>query len=116
MFLKNRQLLQPFLFFIVFFCAYLSYSNNIFKVASGEWFKNHQIDSEQLVLDGILNNSVNDKEVALGRYSRPTIERQYLVARDLYVDRDMSGEFRQYKSQFGLQIKVFAALAKKVKI
>jgi hypothetical protein len=41
----------------IFLVSYISFAGNGFGVVSPEWFKIHQIDSEQLVLDGILYQS-----------------------------------------------------------
>lgn len=105
--IKNATILL-----LVLLIAYLSYSINIFNVASNDWFKNHQIDSEQLVLDGLLNGAAGNNEVVLGRYTRPGVVNQTLVARELYDEGNISGDFGQYKSQFGLQVKTFAILSK----
>lgn len=106
----SKHLNTVLLTFAVFLSAYLSYNLNFFKAAPDEWFTNHQIDSEQLVLDGLLNGSSGDQGVVLGRYSRPDIENQYRLARELYNSNDMSGDFKPYKSQFGLQVKALHTL------
>lgn len=110
----NKDFQKSILVFIVFVLAFFSYNNNIFKVAYDKWFEGHQIDSEQLVLDGILHGYDAFGGVALGRYSRPHLKPQQnrIHAKTLYAEKDVSGEFQYYKSQYGLQMRVFALLAK----
>jgi hypothetical protein len=94
----------------VFVFAFLSYNYNLFNVTSDEWFYNNQSDSEQLVLDGLLHSIEYAEVPMLGRYSRPSVENQQQLARDLYNKGETSGEFQRYKSQYGLQLKALAAL------
>jgi hypothetical protein len=97
---------------IIFFSAHLSYNYNFFRVVPDEWFVNHQIDSEQLVLDGILHSIKSASDPVLGRYARPEIVNSTFLARDLYERGDTSGYFNQYKSQYGLQVKVLSLLCR----
>ena len=100
------------IFLLILLSAYFSYSINIFNVASNDWFEKHQYDSEQLVLDGLLNGAASNNEVVLGRYTRPDVVNQYLLTRELYAEGNKSGKFDWYKSQFGLQVKSFAILSR----
>lgn len=88
---------------------YFSYSENFFRAANPTWFATFQLDSEQLVLDGLLRGG---EDVRLGRYSRPSEFDQWRRAHQLYQARDTSGEFKPYRSQYGLQVKAFQLLAK----
>ena len=99
-----------FILLLILLSAHLSYSINIFNAANNTWFEQFQTDSEQLVLDGLLNSSIKNNEVVLGRYSRPDVKDQHLVARELYAEGSISDKFNSYKSQYGLQIKFFALL------
>jgi hypothetical protein len=91
--------------------AFLSFDLNAFRVVPASWFASHQVDSEQLVLDGVLHALQTGGAHQLGRYSRPQLEAQYVVARDLYAQRDTAGTFERYASQFGLQGRLFGSLA-----
>ena len=96
----------------IFVFATCSFFGNYFYAANPSWFIRHQLDSEQLVLDGILD-SLNTNEgnpVVLGRYTRPEIQGQYMHPHRLFSDRNRDGEFGAYNSQYGLQVKVFAYL------
>jgi len=99
----------------IFVFATCSFFGNYFYAANPSWFIRHQLDSEQLVLDGILD-SLNTNEgdpVILGRYTRPEIQDQYMHPHRLFSDRNRDGEFGAYNSQYGLQVKVFAYLYSK---
>jgi hypothetical protein len=91
--------------------AFLSYNNNFFLVTSDKLFIEHQLDSEQLVLDGILHGLDSDGPLRLGHYSRPEIDNQDILAHRLYADQNKDGEFIDYKSQFGLQLYLFSFLS-----
>lgn len=95
---------------LVFACAFLSYAFNTFRVTTTDWFVTHQVDSEQLVLDGLLH-AKQTGDVRPGRYSRPEIPDAKLQAHALYAVNETSGTFKPYESQYGLQMRVFAALA-----
>jgi hypothetical protein len=110
MFSEHSRAFRYLLIASVFFLGYVSYARNAFMVVPDAWFQSHQIDSEQLVLDGLLNKGADGGKVVLGRYSRPAIENRAAFARELYRDRDMTGVFKRYKSQYGLQVKAFSAL------
>lgn len=98
------------LLLIILISAYFSFSVNLFGVASDRWFSVHQIDSEQLVLDGLLYSDSGEALPVLGRYTRPQTPNQYELSRKLYLDGNKTGDFKQYKSQFGLQVKLFSVL------
>lgn len=91
--------------------AFLSYNNNFFLVTSDKLFLEHQLDSEQLVLDGILHRSEGNGPLKMGRYARPEINNQSILAHQLYADHNKDGEFSNYESQFGLQYYLFSFLA-----
>jgi hypothetical protein len=71
--------------------AFLSYHGNLWQAADGQWFAKFSQDSEQLVVDG-LRHAQAEMTAVPGRYLQP------------------SAEFEVYRSQFGLQVKVFAVL------
>jgi len=66
----------------IFLVATCSFFGNSFSAADSTWFTQHQLDSEQLVLDGILHSreSNHGKPIVLGRYTRPEIPEQYSLA------------------------------------
>ncbi len=106
------QLLVAAFIFVVATCSFFG---NYFYAAPSSWFIQHQLDSEQLVLDGILHSSkANSRQpVVLGRYTRPEIQNQYLDAHRLFSSGNRDGDFKTYNSQYGLQVKVFAFLFSK---
>jgi hypothetical protein len=99
----------------IFLFATCSFFGNSFSAADPSWFTQHQLDSEQLVLDGILHSrhSNHGKPIVLGRYTRPEIPDQYTHAHRLFRDGNQNGKFNSYGSQYGLQGKVFAYLFSK---
>ena len=101
----SKKKINLVIFLLIILIGHLSYVHNAFKVTSDNWFEIHQIDSEQLVLDGFLNLLKNKKNLGLGVYSRNTsIEKDYLNARAYYERKEISNNFKKYKSNFGLQI------------
>ena len=98
----------------IFIISYLSFSGNALGVASPEWFRIHQIDSEQYTLDGILyqKNAENSQYFGLGVFSRPGIKDKEAKHALLYNQNNTEGEFVPYNSQFGLQAKIFSQAQK----
>ena len=99
----------------IFLFATCSFYGNSFSAADPSWFTQHQLDSEQLVLDGILHSrhSNHGKPIVLGRYTRPEIPDQYTHAHRLFGENNQDGQFNSYGSQYGLQVKVFTYLFSK---
>lgn len=83
---------------------YFSYSNNGLLAANNHWYKTFQLDSEQLVLDGLLNGG---DRPTLGRFSRPSIDNKSLESHRLFEEANKEGEFGEYTSQYGLQLQMF---------
>ena len=98
----------------IFLVSYISFAGNGFGVASPEWFKIHQNDSEQLVLDGILyqSKSGSSEFFGLGTFSRPSVNEQHFKHVELYDNNNTEGNFSPYSSQFGLQVSVFSQAKK----
>jgi hypothetical protein len=109
--LKNsvKHILLPVL---ITLAAFLSFKYNFFRVASDNLFLEHDLYSEQIVLDGIVHGFDEYGRLTLGRYSRPEIQNQDLEAHQLYSEGNSEGHFIQYKSQFGLQLYLFKFLSK----
>ncbi len=95
---------------IVLAMAFLSFNFNFYRITWDSTLYKHDMGSEQLVLDGMLNAAANEGPVVLGRYTRPEIDQQWPHARELYQDENRTGEFYHYTSQLGLQVKFFSAL------
>ena len=106
---SKKNLLYNFLIsLIIFFLCFASYSSNFFKVTSNKWFSEHQIDSEQLVLDGLLYANKNNVEPKLGKFLRNIKDsNDYLNARLNFKNNNTSGNFEGYDSSYGLQVKIF---------
>jgi len=90
--------------------SFLSFQFNLFRVTSQENFKTFQVDSEALILDGIVHHRLIHRESGLGLYRRPFAPGHSDVDDSVYLsDRaqmDRSQETREfvpYRSQFGLQ-------------
>jgi len=98
----------------IFLVSYISFAGNGFGVASPEWFRMHQVDSEQLVLDGILyqDKADNNKLFSLGNFSRPSLRGQQFLHSKLYDQNNTEGDFIPYNSQFGLQVSAFSQAKK----
>ncbi|WP_426418666.1 hypothetical protein [Bradyrhizobium genosp. A] len=101
------------IFFVlmIFSAGIASYNWNFFRAADPLFFEQTNADSEELILDGILHGEIGSPMI--GRYNRP-IDVSPGVERKLYVDRDTSGEFRRYTSQFGIQYYFFFYFSKYV--
>lgn len=100
------------IFIVLFLIGNLSLINNSLNIASPSWYQIYGYDSEQLVLDGILNS---DKEKAikssyLGEYTRPNLKKNAQLSRQYFRENNKEGKFNRYTSQFGLQVKIFSFL------
>ncbi|MCP3384044.1 hypothetical protein NLM31_27105 [Bradyrhizobium sp. CCGUVB4N] len=96
---------------LIFSAGIASYNWNLFRVADPSFFAQTNADSEELILDGILHGE--NGTPMIGRYNR-LIDISPGIERKLYVDRDTSGEFRRYTSQFGMQYYFFFHFSKYV--
>jgi hypothetical protein len=106
-----KKYLPPLLIVLL---AYVSFYGNHLLVAPEKLFAEHQLDSEQLVLDGILHgkNAGMGKFVPMGRYARQHFQEAQVSPHILYLEENQEGGFQVYKSQFGLQLYVFNTLSK----
>ncbi len=106
--IKNRDLYAALL--IVIF-SFFNFNYNLFYVVSNERFDYFQVESEQFVLDGYLNYKLNQADLKLGQFSRPSIdmfnEGEKYKPRQWYFNNFVEGEFWEYKSHFGLQLLIF---------
>jgi hypothetical protein len=108
---SQRSWLSIILFCLISFFMVASYSFNEFKVSDPGWFKSFQLDSEQLVLDGILHARAKSiTPVVLGFYRRG----DGTLNHETYAQAKLgkhSGPFISYPTQYGLQVKIFSALS-----
>ncbi|MFZ2727732.1 MAG: hypothetical protein WAX77_15885, partial [Methylococcaceae bacterium] len=113
---NNKTVQKILLPLLIALLAFLSYQYNIFRVTSDVLFLTHQLNSEQLVLDGILHSLNNHEPLKLGYYVRPTVNnsQQSLLSHALYQAKNAQGVFQDYKSQFGLQLRLFNFVATKI--
>jgi hypothetical protein len=106
--IKNRDLYAALL--IVIF-SFFNFNYNLFYVVSDERFDYFQVESEQFVLDGYLNYKLNQADLKLGQFTRPSIdmfnEGEKYKPRQWYFNNFIEGEFWEYKSHFGLQLLIF---------
>lgn len=100
---------------LIFSLSFLNFQFNLFKVVSSERFNTFQAETDQFVLDGYLNYALNDEELKLGNFYRPSID--MFKEGDKYKPREWfqnqfigDGSFWEYKSQYGLQLKIFNLL------
>ena len=107
-YMKNKVILTSVL---IFFLSFLNFQFNLFNVVSEFRFNYFQVESEQFVLDGFLNHSINDKPLQLGQFSRPSIDMfndgEKYKPREWFTNEFIEGEFWEYKSHFGLQRIIF---------
>jgi hypothetical protein len=112
---KQHQLFNKYYLSIIIGClAFLSYNYNALMITSDDYFRTYQLDSEQLILDGILHGNNENGKMSLGRYSRPNIKNQSTYSHQLYLDRNKQSVFREYRSQFGLQLYVYNFIGKTI--
>ena len=92
--------------------GFLNFQFNFFKVVSSGRFNYFQVESEQFVLDGYLNHKLNNDDLKLGQFSRPSIdmfnEGEKYKPREWYENQFIEGRFWEYKSHFGLQKYIFS--------
>lgn len=105
--LTESKARTPLFLVAILLLAFYSYAFNGFKAASGGWFETHQLDSEQLVLDGLLHADDERADVILGNYTRPGAPVNFGMAREFYARDDTAGAYLPYESQFGLQLRAF---------
>ena len=108
-YLFNKNYLNIIIFSFIFILGFYSYTNNSLKVTSEKWFNEHQIDSEQIVLDGLLNG-LRDGKLNLGVYLRNDNSKDYLNARKYFLNKNDEGKFVSYNSSYGFQIRFFYKL------
>ena len=107
----NNRTPHMWLFLLVITVAgFLSYERNFFATASDWWFEIHASEPTQIVLDGLLYAQETGIAVP-GRYLRSSNGSPSDNPRALYTAHDRRGEFKRYDSQYGLQVKFFAAIA-----
>lgn len=111
--LPNKALATAAVALAIFLLSTLSFGGNYFHAANPDWFRQHQLDSEQLVLDGLLRGETVQGRlpVLLGRYSRPGTVNQLAQSYALYDQKNRKGVFGEYHSQYGLQVKLFRWMA-----
>lgn len=90
----------------------ISFNWNAFGIANPNIFASFQKESEQLVLDGLLQGQ--DKTTKMGYYSRPTAPAPTSDAPKFYEVKDRRGSFVPYFSQYGLQFNFFHFLYENV--
>jgi hypothetical protein len=102
---------------LITLAAFLSYNNNAFLVTADKLFVEHDLYSEQYVLDGILHGANQDGHLRMGKYyrmgldSRPEIDNLHMISHQLYSEKNTIGEYRYRTQQFGLQVHVLSFLA-----
>ena len=109
-YLLNKNYLSLIIFSVIFILGFFSYTHNSLKVTSEKWFNEHQVDSEQFVLDGVLKG-YNKGKLSLGVFLRNNDNsKDYLNARKYFLDKNNEGEFVSYESSYGFQVKLFHKL------
>jgi len=96
---------------IIFIISFLNFQFNLFKTVSNERFEYFQVESEQFVLDGFLNHEINNEDLKLGQFTRPSIDMfeggEEYKPREWFKDKFVEGDFWEYKSHYGLQLIIF---------
>jgi hypothetical protein len=98
----------------LFALSWISFQYNALGVAYDPLFLVNQLDAEQSVLDGLVRTELFGDKPRLGHYIRPDIPDQHLRAYELFDSRHTSGEFVEYRSQFGAQADLSDFLYRKV--
>lgn len=96
----------------IFIISFLAFQNNSLKIADQVWFENFSSTAEQYVLDGILNANQSKPFASayLGNFTRPLEEYQNKNRMKYFKDGNTQGEFKRYRSQYGLQVKLYSFL------
>jgi len=120
----TKFLIKFYLPIIVICIAFLSYNYNFFRVANHQWFLNYSLGSENLVTAGLINGKDKYGRLFLGRYtndntifSKQTIDQVNKIKQKKLTELDeieenISGKFKKYDSQYGLQLHFFYYLQK----
>lgn len=116
---SKKNVLQTLTFILMFIFLFLSYTQNFFNVVSKDDFHSFQIDSELLVVDGLLYARNSNSNFSMGAINR-SLSENHLPTRDAIrysistkeFNTDSSpkkiyDEFEPYTSQYGLQFKMF---------
>lgn len=94
--------------------SFLSFQFNLFRVTSQERFDTFQLDSEGLILDGIVHHRLVSSASSLGHFRRAVPDTQAFLNDREHMDRVQDARpFLPYLSQFGLQYHVFDFLHSK---
>jgi len=94
--------------------SFLSFQFNLFRVTTQERFDTFQVDSEALVLDGIVHHRLISGGSSLGHYRRVLPDTQAFLNDRTRMDRAQDERlFLPYLSQFGLQYHIFDYLYSK---
>jgi hypothetical protein len=122
---KLTKLFKKFYLPLIVICiAFLSYNYNFFRVANHQWFLNYSMGSEYLVTAGLINGKDKYGRLFLGRYtndndihSKQSLEPVFEINQKNLIELDeikknLSGKFKKYDSQYGLQLHFFYYLQK----
>src|SRR5271166_778495 len=105
-------LIHAFIALLLIIFSAFSFAQNSLSIVSDKYFREFG-GSEYLVLDGLLNGKTTGV-LKLGTFRQPT-QPQFniqLDASEHYDANSREGIFRDYKSQFGLQLYIYHAIDK----
>lgn len=113
--IRSGRILRIAIAVLLALASYLSISGNYLGLLSAKDFEYSPVGSEVLVIDGLLNARARGTAV-LGTFDRPEDREHYAGGADFVGDRRAAdhpnGPFTEYKSQYGLQIKVFNGISR----
>jgi len=91
--------------------SFCSFQFNLFKVTSQVQFDTFQLDSDALILDGIVHQRLVSGSSSLGHFRRAVADTQAFLNDRAKMDRGQEERpFQPYLSQFGLQYHIFGFL------
>jgi hypothetical protein len=105
-------LTHAFIALLLIIISSFSFARNSLLIVSDKYFSEFG-GSENLVLDGLLNGKTTGV-LKLGTFMQPTQPQFniHLDASEYYDANGQEGIFRDYKSQFGLQLYIYHAISK----
>lgn len=87
---------------LLFTVSFASFNFNFLKAADTDWYQLLLLDSDQLVLEGVLRG-----EGTLGRYWREDVGDNPKYLFKFFEDKNTVGDFKEYRSSFGAQVPLF---------
>lgn len=100
--------------FIIYFLGFLSFTNNFLNIANDNWYNTYSVDTEKLVIDGLIRGKDENNKLRLGRYFIEEKNEKLFNFnnKENYNSKIKGDEFVFYNQQFGFQLYFFNILEK----